>query len=176
MIGEMRDSETAEIGIRAAITGHLVLSTLHTNDAPSSVMRLVDMGVEPFMVATALKGVIAQRLVRRICPYCKEAIPADVAERRLLGVSENEEAVHYKGKGCAACNHTGYAGRMGVYEIMNIDRDLKDLILKTSNSDEVKDLAIKKGMKTLAMSAKELVLSGQTTIEEMMKIIFADNL
>lgn len=176
MIGEMRDSETAEIGIRAAITGHLVLSTLHTNDAPSSVMRLVDMGVEPFMVATALKGVIAQRLVRRICPHCKEAIPADVAERRLLGVSENEEAVHYKGKGCAACNHTGYAGRMGVYEIMNIDRDLKDLILKTSNSDEVKDLAIKKGMKTLAMSAKELVLSGQTTIEEMMKIIFADNL
>ncbi len=176
MIGEMRDSETAEIGIRAAITGHLVLSTLHTNDAPSSVMRLVDMGVEPFMVATALKGVIAQRLVRRICQHCKEAIPADVAERRLLGVSENEEAVHYKGKGCAACNHTGYAGRMGVYEIMNIDRDLKDLILKTSNSDEVKDLAIKKGMKTLAMSAKELVLSGQTTIEEMMKIIFADNL
>lgn len=176
MIGEMRDSETAEIGIRAAITGHLVLSTLHTNDAPSSVMRLVNMGVEPFMVATALKGVIAQRLVRRICPHCKEAISADVAERRLLGVSENEEAVHYKGKGCAACNHTGYAGRMGVYEIMNIDRDLKDLILKTSNSDEVKDLAIKKGMKTLAMSAKELVLSGQTTIEEMMKIIFADNL
>lgn len=176
MIGEMRDNETAEIGIRAAITGHLVLSTLHTNDAPSSVMRLVDMGVEPFMVATALKGVIAQRLVRRICPNCKEAIPADVAERRLLGVGENEEVVHYKGKGCASCNYSGYAGRMGVYEIMNIDRDLKDLILKTSNSDEVKDLAIKKGMKTLAMSAKELVLSGQTTIDEMMKIIFADNL
>lgn len=176
MIGEMRDNETAEIGIRAAITGHLVLSTLHTNDAPSSVMRLVDMGVEPFMVATVLKGVIAQRLVRRICPHCKGAIPTDVAERRLLGVGENEEAVHYKGKGCAACNYTGYAGRMGVYEIMNIDRDLKDLILKTSNSDEVKDLAVKKGMKTLAMSAKELVLSGQTTIDEMMKIIFADNL
>ncbi len=176
MIGEMRDSETAEIGIRAAITGHLVLSTLHTNDAPSSVVRLVDMGIEPFMVATALKGVIAQRLVRRICPHCKEGIPADVAEKRLLGINANEQAMHFKGKGCAACNHTGYAGRMGVYEIMNIDREIKDLILKTSNSDEIKDLAIKKGMKTLAMSAKELVLNGQTTIEEMMKIIFADNL
>lgn len=175
MVGEMRDSETAEIGIRAAITGHLVLSTLHTNDAPSSVVRLVDMGIEPFMVATALKGVIAQRLVRRICPNCKEAIVADVAEKKLLGANEGERVVHYKGKGCAACNHSGYAGRIGVYEIMNIDREIKDLILKTSNSDEVKDLAIKKGMKTLAMSAKELVLSGETTIDEMMKIIFADN-
>lgn len=175
MVGEMRDSETAEIGIRAAITGHLVLSTLHTNDAPSSVVRLVDMGIEPFMVATALKGVIAQRLVRRICPNCKEAIVADVAEKKLLGANEGEQVVHYKGKGCAACNHSGYAGRIGVYEIMNIDREIKDLILKTSNSDEVKDLAIKKGMKTLAMSAKELVLSGETTIDEMMKIIFADN-
>lgn len=175
MVGEMRDSETAEIGIRAAITGHLVLSTLHTNDAPSSVVRLVDMGIEPFMVATALKGVIAQRLVRRICPHCKEAIVADVAEKKLLGVNEGEQVVHYKGKGCAACNHSGYAGRIGVYEIMNIDREIKDLILKTSNSDEVKDLAIKKGMKTLAMSARELVLSGETTIDEMMKIIFADN-
>ncbi len=174
MIGEIRDSETAEIGIRAAITGHLVLSTLHTNDAPSSIIRLVDMGIEPFMVATALKGVIAQRLVRKICPHCKEEHVADIAEKRLLGVDENKYAVHYKGKGCAACNYTGYAGRMGVYEIMDIDRDLKDLILKTSNSDIVKDLAIKKGMKTLAMSAKELVLSGQTTIDEMMKIIFTE--
>lgn len=174
MIGEMRDSETAEIGIRAAITGHLVLSTLHTNDAPSSIVRLVDMGIEPFMVATALKGVIAQRLVRRVCPHCKEEHVADIAEKKILGLDENKYAVHYKGKGCAACNYTGYAGRMGVYEIINIDRELKDLILKTTNSDEVKDLAIKKGMKTLAMSAKELVLSGQTTIEEMMKIIFAE--
>ena len=176
MIGEMRDSETAEIGIRAAITGHLVLSTLHTNDAPSSVIRLVDMGIEPFMVATALKGVIAQRLVRKICPHCKEAILADVTEKKLLGVSENEQVVHYKGRGCAACNHSGYSGRMGVYEIMTMDRDIKDLIVRTNNSDEVKDLAIKHGMKTLAMSAKELVLSGQTTIDEMMKIIFTDNL
>ena len=176
MIGEMRDSETAEIGIRAAITGHLVLSTLHTNDAPSSVVRLVDMGIEPFMVATALKGVIAQRLVRKICPHCKEAIVADVTEKKLLGVNENEQVVHYKGRGCAACNHSGYSGRLGVYEIMTMDRDIKDLILRTNNSDEVKDLAIKHGMKTLAMSAKELVLSGQTTIDEMMKIIFTDNL
>lgn len=175
MIGEMRDNETAEIGVRAAITGHLVLSTLHTNDAPSSIVRLVDMGIEPFMVATALKGVIAQRLVRKICPQCKETIPADVAEKKLLGISENEQVVHYKGRGCAACSYSGYAGRIGIYEIMIIDREIKDLILKTNNSDEVKDLAIKKGMKTLATSARNLVLSGQTTIEEMMKIIFTDN-
>lgn len=174
MIGEMRDSETAEIGIRAAITGHLVLSTLHTNDAPSSVIRLVDMGIEPFMVATALKGVIAQRLVRKICPHCKEEHVADAAEKKLLGISEKEHVIHYKGKGCSACNHTGYVGRMGVYEIMNIDRDIKDLILKTSNSDTIKDLAIKKGMKTLAVSARELVLGGQTTLDEMMKIVFTE--
>lgn len=174
MIGEMRDSETAEIGIRAAVTGHLVLSTLHTNDAPSSIMRLVDMGIEPFMVATALKGVIAQRLVRKICPHCKEEFVADEAEKRVLGVSDEQQVVHYRGKGCAACDYSGYAGRMGVYEILNIDREVKDLILKTNNSDTIKDLAVKKGMKTLAISARDLVLDGQTTIDEMMKIVFTE--
>lgn len=174
MIGEIRDSETAEIGVRAAITGHLVLSTLHTNDAASSVIRLVDMGIEPYLVATALKGVVAQRLVRKVCPNCKKRFEADPAERKLLGVTGDEPVYHYRGVGCASCNHTGYSGRTGVYEIMEIDRELKDLILDTDNSDVIKDLAVKKGMKTLRDSARELVLQGVTSIEEMVKIIFAD--
>lgn len=174
MIGEIRDSETAEIGIRAAITGHLVLSTIHTNDASSSVVRLIDMGVEPFLVATSLKGIIAQRLVRKTCPHCIQKYEADKAEKKILGIDENETVYLYKGKGCANCSHTGYSGRTGVYEILDIDREIKDLVIKTNNSDEIKDLAVKKGMKTLRESAKELVLSGTTTIEEMVKIIFAD--
>lgn len=174
MIGEIRDSETAEIGIRAAITGHLVLSTIHTNDASSSVVRLIDMGVEPFLVATALKGIVAQRLVRKICPHCTQEYEADKAEKKILGIDENEIVHLHKGVGCANCSHTGYSGRTGVYEILDIDREIKDLVIKTNNSDEIKDLAVKKGMKTLRESAKELVLSGTTTIEEMVKIIFAD--
>lgn len=174
MIGEIRDSETAEIGIRAAITGHLVLSTIHTNDASSSVVRLIDMGVEPFLVATALKGIVAQRLVRKICPHCTQEYEADKAEKKILGIDENETVYLHKGVGCANCSHTGYSGRTGVYEILDIDREIKDLVIKTNNSDEIKDLAVKKGMKSLRESAKELVLSGTTTIEEMVKIIFAD--
>lgn len=176
MVGEMRDSETAEIGIRAAITGHLVLSTLHTNDAPSSVIRLIDMGVEPFLVATAIKGVIAQRLVRKICPSCKEAFEADEAQKKMLHIDSSDNIILHKGRGCASCNYTGYSGRMGVYEIMNVDRSIKDLIIKSNNPEDIKDEAIKKGMKTLADSCRELVLNGDTTIEEMMKIIFMDNL
>lgn len=176
MVGEMRDSETAEIGIRAAITGHLVLSTLHTNDAPSSVIRLIDMGVEPFLVATAIKGVIAQRLVRRICPSCKEAYEGDEVERKLLNLNSDDKVTLHRGKGCASCNYTGYSGRLGVYEIMNVDRDIKDLIIKSNNPEELKDEAVKKGMKTLSDSCRELVLKGETTMEEMMKIIFMDNL
>lgn len=176
MVGEMRDNETAEIGIRAAITGHLVLSTLHTNDAPSSVIRLVDMGVEPFLVATAIKGVIAQRLVRRICPSCKEAFEADEAQKKLMHINSSDNVTLHKGKGCASCNYTGYSGRIGVYEIMNVDRSIKDLIIKSNNPEDIKDEAIKNGMKTLADSCRELVLNGDITIEEMMKIIFMDNL
>jgi type IV pilus assembly protein PilB len=176
MVGEMRDTETAEIGIRAAITGHLVLSTLHTNDAPSSVIRLIDMGVEPFLVATAIKGVIAQRLVRRICPSCKEDYEGDETEKRLLHLNGDDRVTLYRGNGCASCNYTGYNGRLGVYEIMNVDRDIKDVIIKSNNPEELRDEAIKKGMKTLSDSCRELVLKGETTIEEMMKIIFMDNL
>ena len=174
MIGEMRDAETAQIGVRAAITGHLVLSTLHTNDAASSVLRLVDMGVEPFLVASAIKGVVAQRLVRRICPNCREDYLASKYEKKLLDIDVNEEVMLSRGTGCSACANSGYKGRIGVYEILQVDRELKDLILVTKNSDELKDLAIKKGMKTLAMSCKDLVLNRETSIEELMSLMFLE--
>lgn len=176
MIGEMRDAETAEIGIRAAITGHLVLSTLHTNDAPSSIMRLVDMGIEPFLVSTSLKGIVAQRLVRKVCDGCGYEYEADIAEKRILGIDPNETVMLKKGQGCAKCGGSGYAGRMGVYEIMNVDREIKDAILTTNNTEVIKDIAIKNGMKTLKDNCRELVLNGSTTTEEMMKIIFMSDL
>lgn len=174
MIGEMRDAETAQIGVRAAITGHLVLSTLHTNDAASSVLRLVDMGVEPFLVASAIKGVVAQRLVRKICPSCREDYLASRHEKKILGIESNEEIMLSRGKGCSACGQLGYKGRIGVYEILQVDREIKDLILITKNSDELKDLAIEKGMKTLAMSCRELVLSRQTSMDELMSLMFLE--
>ncbi|MGL4656662.1 MAG: GspE/PulE family protein [Sarcina sp.] len=174
MIGEMRDSETAQIGVRAAITGHLVLSTLHTNDAASSVLRLVDMGVEPFLVASAIKGVIAQRLVRRICPNCKENYFANSHEKKILGIDLSEEVMLSRGNGCTACGQLGYKGRIGVYEILQVDREIKDLILNTKNSDELKDLAIDKGMKTLAASCRELVLDRKTSMDELVSLMFLD--
>ncbi|MGL5767621.1 MAG: GspE/PulE family protein [Sarcina sp.] len=174
MIGEMRDGETAQIGVRAAITGHLVLSTLHTNDAASSVLRLVDMGVEPFLVASAIKGVIAQRLVRRICPSCKEEYEASAYEKKMLEVDENESLTLSRGTGCQTCGGLGYKGRIGVYEILQVDRELKDLILTTKNSDILKDLAVKKGMKTLTTSCRELVIEKKTTIDELVSLTFLE--
>ena len=174
MIGEMRDSETAQIGVRAAITGHLVLSTLHTNDAASSILRLVDMGVEPYLAATAIKGVIAQRLVRKICPSCKEEYQASNHEKEILGLSLEEDVILSRGKGCVACGQLGYKGRIGVYEVLQVDREFKDLIITTKNSDVLKDLAVKKGMKTLAMSCQELVLQGLTSISELISLMFLE--
>lgn len=172
MIGEIRDGETAEIAIRAAITGHTVLSTLHTNDAPSSVVRLVDMGIEPYLVATSVAGVIAQRLVRKICPHCKIAYEANDYEKKLMGVHKEEELILFKGSGCAYCGNTGYEGRTGVYEIMEITREHRELILKTTNSDTLRDLSISKGMKNINMACKRLVKEGITTIEELVKIAY----
>ncbi|GFP77570.1 GspE/PulE family protein [Clostridium fungisolvens] len=172
MIGEIRDSETAEIAIRAAITGHLVLSTLHTNDAPSSVLRLVDMGIQPYLVSTSLAGIVAQRLVKKICPNCRQAHEASAYEKAILGERNNEAVTIYKGRGCGYCNNTGYSGRVGVYEIMEITRDHRDMILNTRDSNQLMDLSIKNGMKTLGMACKELVLEGVTTVEEMASIAF----
>lgn len=172
MIGEIRDGETAEIAIRAAITGHLVLSTLHTNDAPSSMVRLTDMGIEPYLVATAITGVIAQRLVRRICPKCGYDYEAEEYEKRLLNVDEEEQLILSKGKGCPYCNGTGYVGRIGVYEIMEITPEHRKIIAKNPGIEALRQVAIKNGMKPLALSCRDQVLSRTTTLDEMMKIAY----
>ncbi len=174
MIGEIRDSETAEIAVRAAITGHLVLSTLHTNDAPGSVVRLIDMGIEPFMVASSIVGVIAQRLVKRICENCKRNRTADEEELALLGLGKQEKATLYYGKGCPVCNGTGYKGMQGVYEIMTITKKHRELINKRCSEDELRDLSIQNGMRTLRESVRMQVLQGNTTIEEMKRIAYAN--
>ncbi|MBP2020710.1 type IV pilus assembly protein PilB [Clostridium punense] len=172
MIGEIRDNETAQIAVRAAITGHLVLSTLHTNDAPSSVVRLVDMGIEPYLVATSISGVIAQRLVKKICSKCKKEYKASVHEKKILAMDPYEELILHKGEGCAYCNNTGYVGRTGVYELMEITREHKEAILSDKSSDELRDISIEKGMKTLGLACKSLVLQGVTTVDELAKIAF----
>ncbi len=137
MIGEIRDDETANIAVKASITGHLVVSTVHTNDASSSIVRLADMGVEPFLLAASVVGVIAQRLVRRLCPYCKEEQVLTANEKLVLGISHNDTHV-YQPKGCAKCGNTGYFGRIGVYEIMAVTSTLKTMISKHATSDELK--------------------------------------
>jgi type IV pilus assembly protein PilB len=174
MIGEIRDNETAEIAIKASITGHLVVSTLHTNSAASSITRLEDMEVEPYLIADATIGVIAQRLVRRLCPYCKKEKQADKLEKELLGLKEEEEQVIYEATGCHMCNETGYFGRIGIYEIMPLTPALKELISKKGNALMINNLALSEGMKTLKTSVLEKVLHGITSISEMKKILFDD--
>lgn len=172
MIGEIRDGETAEIAVRAAITGHLVMSTIHTNDAPSAIVRLVDMGIEPYLVASSLCGVMSQRLVRKICTHCKKAYLADPFEKKMLGLEDQENVTIFKGEGCTFCNGSGYSGRTGVYEVMEITREIREMIISGKSTDEIRDVSIANGMKTLKMASTELVLRGITTIEEMIKIAF----
>ena len=170
MIGEIRDEETAEIAIRAAITGHLVLSTLHTNDAPSSIMRLIDMQVKPYLVSTSVVGIMAQRLVRRICRHCDHEYEATNYEKELLNIPENETLVLHKGTGCGYCNETGYSGRIGVYEVMEMTRKHREAINEGVSSDKLRDISIESGMTTLEMECRKLVLSGITTVEELSTI------
>lgn len=170
MIGEIRDSETAQIAVRAAITGHLVLSTIHTNDAPSTVARLVDMGIEPYLVSSSVVGVVAQRLVRNICPRCKESYEPTASEAELLGLKPGEKV--WRGKGCTFCGNTGYKGRTAIHEIMVVDKHVRELISKRASTDELRDYSIKCGMQTLSESCAELVRAGMTTIEEMVKITY----
>ena len=172
MIGEIRDTETAEIAIRSAITGHLILSTMHTNDAPSTAVRLADMGIEPYLAATSLVGVISQRLVRRICPECKHEYEAAHGEKMILNRSQESNLTLYHGKGCPSCGNTGYSGRIGVYEIMEVTREHRNMIMEGKSSDELRNLSISKGMRTLRTSCEDLVLSGVTTVEELAKIAY----
>lgn len=172
MIGEIRDGETAEIAVKASITGHLVVSTLHTNSTAASISRLIDMGIEPYLLGDSLVGIIAQRLVRRLCPECKESYEADEEEKRVLKVPQNEPLKLYKACGCEACGNTGYYGRIGVYEIMPISRKIKKLIASGTNADEITAQAVTEGMNTLRMSASNYVKQGLTSFSEMMKITY----
>ena len=173
MIGEIRDGETAQIAVQAAITGHLVVSTLHTNSAASTVTRIIDMGIEPYVAGDALVGVIAQRLVRRLCTSCRAPRLADEDEKVVLGVKDPEDdVVIYEPVGCPLCNDTGYSGRIGVYEMMPVSRELQAVIAKGATADVIEKQALEEGMSTLKMSAARHVLSGVTSIAEMKKIVY----
>ena len=172
MIGEIRDQETAGIAVQASITGHLVVSTLHTNSSASTITRLADMGVEPYLIADSIVGVIAQRLVRRLCLNCRRPRMATAEELEIMGKKPDEQAQIYEPCGCPQCDHMGYKGRIGVYEIMTMTPELKRIIAKNGNADEIKDQAMKDGMHTLRMSASEYVLNGITSFNEMMKVSF----
>lgn len=171
LVGEIRDFETAEIAIKAALTGHLVLSTLHTNDAPSTISRLMNMGIEPFLVATSVNVIAAQRLVRRICTYCKEEV--EVPIQALLAVGFSEAEAHslkiYRGKGCDKCGGTGYKGRVGLFEVMEISEDIRELILSGATVVELRRKAIEEGMITLRQSGLHKIREGITTIDEVVR-------
>lgn len=172
MVGETRDAETASISVRAAITGHLVLSTLHTNDAASSVLRLEDMGVEPYLVASSLVGIIAQRLVRKVCPFCSEWGPMNSQEAQYVG-KMLPRVKH--ARGCRQCNNTGYKGRISIHEILPITKNVRTMITGGATTDQIKDYAIKKlGMATLKVSAADLVEQGVTTVSELAKVAYYD--
>lgn len=174
MIGEIRDNETAEIAVKASITGHLVVSTLHTNSAASTITRLVNMGIEPYLIADSAVGIIAQRLIRKLCPKCKRERKTTRLERELLGIDTNIDLTIFEANpsGCQYCSNTGFYGRTGVYEIMPISLAIKEAISRRENAETIKRIAISEGMHTLRMSAMKYVLDGTTTIEEMKSIAF----
>lgn len=170
LVGEIRDGETAEIAMRAAITGHLVFSTIHTNDAVSSINRLVDMGLEPYMVSSALVGVVSQRLVRRICTNCRESYDPDLSDKQYLRLDEGQKL--YRGKGCTECNEKGYKGRIAIHEIVIITMKMKALLEKRASEDEMRALAVTEGTQMLQDSARDLVLEGITTVSELNRVAY----
>ena len=172
MVGEIRDLETAEIAIRAALTGHLVFSTLHTNDAPSAFTRLIDMGIEPFLVASSVEAVMAQRLVRTICSHCKQEQKVEHSYLRRIGYPEDqiETAKFWRGAGCEECRQLGYQGRMGIYELLILNEALRPLILNRSPASTIAQRAIESGMRTLRIDGWNKVRDGSTTIEEVLRV------
>jgi general secretion pathway protein E len=176
MVGEIRDKETAEIAVQASLTGHLVMSTVHTNDAPGAVTRLVDMGVEPFLVASSLIGVLAQRLVRTICPKCVEEYEPTPEELRGISIDPSKVKTLKRGRGCSHCQGSGYRGRLGIYELMLIDDEVRKLILKNVDSGTLKAKAREKGMRTLLEDGADKVLAGITTCEEVSRVTQEDSM
>ncbi len=176
MVGEIRDFETAEIAIKAALTGHLVLSTIHTNDAPSTINRLLNMGIEPFLVASSVNLIVAQRLARKICPKCKveDDIPKETLIQMGMDPEKASKTACYRGKGCPDCGNTGYKGRIALYEVMPVDEGIKELILMGASASEIKKEAINRGMKTLRQSGLTKIAEGITTVSEVMRTTIAD--
>jgi general secretion pathway protein E/type IV pilus assembly protein PilB len=176
MIGEIRDLETAEIAIRAALTGHLVFSTLHTNDAPGAITRLIDMGIKPFLVASSVQAVLAQRLVRLICDNCKEPYEPRADELTQLGLepSEKGKVKLYRGKGCGECHFTGYRGREGIFELMEMSPAVRDMVMHKISAIEIREQARKEGMNTLRDDGMKKVLLGRTTVSEVLRITQQD--
>ena len=176
MVGEIRDFETAEIAVKAALTGHLVLSTLHTNDAPATISRLLNMGVEPFLITASVNLVLAQRLARRICGDCREPVATDAALLKEMGFTDAQIATGqvFQGKGCQSCNGSGYRGRVALYEVMRFTDELREMVLQGASTAELKLAAIKGGMQSLRMGGIEKALQGVTTLEEVLRVTMAD--
>jgi len=176
LVGEIRDEETAEAATRAALTGHLVFSTLHTNDAPSATVRLIDIGIKPFLVASSIQAVIAQRLVRRVCSNCGEPYTAKLAELKTVGV-EPEEYADFQftmGRGCSRCNNSGYRGRTAIHEIFEMDPELRQMVIRRESSSRLKTVAVQKGMRTLRGDGWEKAKRHMTTIEEVLRVTALD--
>jgi len=169
MVGEIRDAETAKIAVEAALTGHLVLSTLHTNDASGALPRLIDMGVEPFLVASSVGGIIAQRLVRRICSGCKVQIDPSASMLKAINM-EGKDVTLYKGEGCRGCNGSGYKGRAGIYEVLTVNEEIRELVVDNASADRIRNVAMKDGMKTLRLDGIDKALEGITTVEEVLRV------
>jgi general secretion pathway protein E len=170
LVGEIRDRETADIAIHAALTGHLVFSTLHTNDAASAVTRLTDMDIEPFLVSSAVQAIIAQRLVRLLCPHCKEAYEPEEAQWHELGLTKDVAGPIFRAKGCEKCLETGYRGRSGIYEFLRMTESIKGLLLQTSDSNQINKAARTEGMVSLREDGIQKVIEGKTTISEVLRV------
>lgn len=175
LVGEIRDRETVETAIQASLTGHMVFSTVHTNDAPSTFTRLIDMGVEPFLIASSVLAIQAQRLVRLLCPSCKQAYEASPLQWRQMGVMDNVPRTAYTTKGCPDCSGTGYRGRKGIFELLVVSDDVRNLVMGKANASEIRRLALKEGMKTLRMDGADKVVNGITSMEEVLRVTQDDN-
>jgi type II secretory ATPase GspE/PulE/Tfp pilus assembly ATPase PilB-like protein len=170
MLGEIRDKETAEIAVQASLTGHLVLSTLHTNDAPSSVTRLINIGVEPYLIAAAVNAILAQRLVRKICPHCKEEFTPSDEMKEFLTLQGFASEKCLRGKGCDRCRKTGYTGRLGVYELMVMDDSLRDVVTSNPDVTLLRKLCRERGLVTLRTDGFHKVMKGLTTVDEILRV------
>jgi general secretion pathway protein E len=171
MVGEVRDEETARIAIQAALTGHLVFSTLHTNDSASALTRLVDMGIEPYLLTSSVTAILAQRLVRKVCPHCREAYEPTEFERRLLEeYGDGEPSLVYRGKGCPECLNTGYLGRIGIFELLMLSTKIRQLVQQKASSEEIKAEAAKDGMVTLRQDGINRALAGDTSLAEIVRV------